>query len=355
MPISILPAIMSGGAGTRLWPLSTGERPKQFHALVGERSLIQETALRVRGPDRAIVFGAPLILCNAAHADLVEKHLAEAGIRPSAIVREPVGRNTAATAALAAALAKQISPGALVLLLPADHLIADGDAFRAAVERAAPAARERIVTFGIAPTRAETGYGYIKAGAALAPGVHAIESFREKPDAATAAEYLASGDYFWNAGMFLFDPDILLEEFEGAAEIRDSTLRALDESVRDGGRIDLPEHVFATVPSLPIDIAVMERTMRGAVAPCDIGWADIGSWNEIWRLSPHDEDGNAVSGDAVVLDAANNLVRSDGPRICLSGVRDLVVIAHGDSILIVPRERAQDVKRLCELAGNRTS
>jgi mannose-1-phosphate guanylyltransferase/mannose-6-phosphate isomerase len=351
MPIDILPAIMSGGAGTRLWPLSTSERPKQFHVLLGERSLIQETALRVRGAGRDIAFAEPMVLCSAQHAELVESHLAEVGIRPPAIVLEPVGRNTAATAVLAAALAKEISPGALVLLLPADHLVTDRAAFLRAVERAAPLARERIVTFGITPTRPETGYGYIKSGPALADGVHAIDSFREKPNAATAAEYLASGAYYWNSGIFLFDPEVLIDEFASAAEIRDTVLAALDASVRDDRTVKLPMRIFSTAPAAPLDIAVMEKTVRGAVAPCDIGWADVGSWNELWRLSARDENGNAIAGETLTLDATNNIVHSDGARVVLAGVHDLVVIASGDTILIVPRERAQDVKTLCELAS----
>jgi mannose-1-phosphate guanylyltransferase/mannose-6-phosphate isomerase len=350
MPIDILPAIMSGGAGTRLWPLSTTERPKQFHVLLGQRSLIQETALRVRDAGGDIAFVEPMVLCSAQHAELVESHLAEVGVRPPAIVLEPMGRNTAATAALAAALAREISPGALVLLLPADHLITDRAAFLGAVARAAPLARERIVTFGITPTRPETGYGYIKAGSVLADGVHAIDSFREKPDETTAEEYLTNGAYFWNSGIFLFDPEILIDEFASAPEIRDTTLAALDASVRDGRYVKLPKSLFSAVPAQPLDIAVMEKTARGAVAPCDIGWADVGSWNEIWRLSARDENGNALEGDVLTFDATDNIARSDGARIVLAGVHDLVVIASGDTILIVPREKAQDVKTLCERA-----
>ncbi|HYD87741.1 MAG TPA: sugar phosphate nucleotidyltransferase [Vitreimonas sp.] len=352
MTIRIIPAIMSGGAGTRLWPVSTEARPKQFHALSGgEASLFTETALRVKGAAGAVTFADPLILCNARHTALVRAHLAEAGVQPAALVLEPQPRNTAAVGAIAAALAQEIDADALVLLLPADHVIADAAGFRAVIERAAPFARERIVTFGITPDRPATGYGYIKRGERLGDGVFAIESFREKPNAETASAYLAGGGYSWNAGIFLFHPATLLAEFSASADVRDKALAALKAAERVGDEVRLDAAQFAQVPSQPLDIAVMEKTARAAVAPCEIGWADLGAWDEIWRVSPRDAGGNAVQGQAMALDASGNLLRGDGIKVCVAGVSDLVVIATPEAVVVIPRERAQDVKLLRELAA----
>lgn len=347
----ILPAIMSGGAGTRLWPVSTEAEPKQFHAFGGGDSLFTATARRVAGAAGALSFAPPLIAAGPSHLPLIQTHLAAAGAAASAIVLEPEPKNTAAVAAMAAILAREIEPGALVLLLPADHVIADRGAFLAAIERAAPVARERIVTFGITPDRPETGYGYIKSGAELAPGVFAIDSFREKPNQQTAAAFLAEGGYAWNAGMFLFDPDVMLEEFAAAPAIRDGALRALAQAKRRDGAIYPDAAAFAAIPSVPLDIAVMEKTRRAAVCPCAIGWADVGSWSEIWRLAEKDSAGNALHGAAAVLDGGNNLVRGDGVKVCVAGVSDLIVIATHDGVIVAPRARAQDVKALKELAA----
>ncbi len=344
----ILPAIMSGGAGTRLWPVSTDKAPKQFHSLGGPRSLFAATIERVSGETESLSFAAPLIAAGAGHLSLVRTHLN--GIEPTAIVLEPQGKNTAAVAVLAAALAREAAPGALVLLLPADHIITDRAAFLATIERAAPLARERIVTFGITPDRPETGYGYIKSGPELAPGVHAIDSFREKPDEQLASAFLAEGGYSWNAGMFLFDPDVMLEEFAHAADIRDGALKALAGASRGEGAIFPEAAAFATIPSVPLDIAIMEKTARGAVAPCSIGWADVGSWNEIWRLSDKDHAGNVAQGGGAVLDGDNNLVLGEGVKVCIAGVSDLIVIATREGVIVAPRARAQDVKALKALA-----
>lgn len=351
MTTRIIPAIMSGGAGTRLWPVSTEARPKQFHALSGgEHSLITETALRVKGEAGSVAFADPLILCSARHIEDVRAHLAAAGVKPAALVLEPAPRNTAAVGAIAAKLAQEIDPDAMVLLLPADHVITDPAAFRAVIERAAPFARDRIVTFGINPDRPATGYGYIKRGEELGDGVFAIESFREKPNLETASAYLAAGGYAWNAGIFMFHPATLLAEFNASAEVRDKALAALDAAERVGDEVRLDTALFEQVPSQPLDIAVMEKTSRAAVAPCEIGWADVGAWDEIWRISPRDAHGNALQGQAIALDAANNLLRGDGVKVCVAGVSNLVVIATPEAIIIVPRDRAQDVKLLRDLA-----
>lgn len=342
----IIPAIMSGGAGSRLWPASTEARPKQFHALSGARTMIAETVARVAGDVGALSFAAPIVLCNESHAELVRANVSA----PSAIVFEPAPRNTAAVGAIAAAVGAEIEAGALVLLLPADHIIADVAAFHAAIARAAPFARERIVTFGISPDRPATGYGYIKRGAQLTDGVFAIDGFREKPNAETARAYLATGDYSWNSGMFLFDPALMLREFEASADIRDAALASLRAARRDGVNIHLDADLFKTVRSEPLDIAVMEKTTHAAVAPCEIGWADVGAWDEIWRLAHKDDAGNATHGAVVALDAANNLLRGDGVKVCVAGVSDLIVVATPEAVIIVPKDRAQDVKTLRDLA-----
>lgn len=346
----IIPAIMSGGAGTRLWPASTEARPKQFHALNGPHSLFAETVTRVTGETPSFSFAPPIVLANTAHAALVREHLAQAGATASAIVLEPAPRNTAAVGAIAAAIATETDPDALVLLLPADHVIADRAAFLDAIAQAAPVAKDRIVTFGITPDRPETGYGYIKSGEELASGVFAIESFREKPNLQTAQSYLDAGGYAWNAGIFLFHPRVMLQEFEASADIRDRALEALAGATRADGEIRIGADAFARVPSQPLDIAVMEKTKRAAVAPCDIGWADIGSWSEIWRLAPKDADGNALQGAIVARDAHNTLLHADGVKLAVQGVSDLVIVATKDAVIVLPRESAQDVKELREAA-----
>jgi len=349
----IIPAIMSGGAGTRLWPLSTDARPKQFHSLVGDSTMFGATLSRVRGPVGAFTFAPPIVLGNLTHAALIAEELAAHAVSPAAIVLEPAPRNTAAVGAIAAQLAAEIDPHALVLLLPSDHLVGKPDAFREAIARAAPIARERIVTFGINPDRAATGYGYIKRGAELAQGVFEIQAFREKPAAEVAQTYLNEGDYSWNAGVFLFSPRVMLEEFAASAGIRDAALAALAGAARRGVEIRLDAEAFAAVPSQPLDIAVMEKTKHGAVAPCDIGWADLGAWDEIWRLAAKDEHGNVVQGKGAAHDGSNNLLRGEGVAVYAAGIQDLIIVATPHAVIVVPRERAQDVKALRELAGSK--
>ena len=313
--------------------------------------MFAETISRVRGDVGALSFAPPIVLSNAAHAGLVESELAANGVGPAVVVLEPMPRNTAAVGAIAAALAEEIDRQALVLLMPADHIVTKPDAFHAAIERAAPIARERIVTFGITPDRPATGYGYIKRGPQLAEGVFAIDTFREKPSAVVAQSYLKEGGYSWNAGIFLFNPRIMLEEFAASADIRDAALASLETAERRGAEIHISAEAFARVPSQPLDIAVMEKTKRAAVVPCDIGWADIGSWDEMWRLSEQDEKGNAYHGESVVIDGSNNLLRSEGVAIYAAGVHDLIVVATPDAVIILPRQRAQEVKALREKAS----
>jgi mannose-1-phosphate guanylyltransferase/mannose-6-phosphate isomerase len=345
--IKIIPVIMSGGSGTRLWPLSTAARPKQFHYLGAERTMIEATVMRFSGAHRGVLFLPPVIIASAAHSDLVSEAMASVGVVPSAVILEPKGRNTAATAALAALIAQDIDPAAHVLLAPADHLVANAAAFVETIRAACAVLPERIVTFGISPAGPETGFGYIQQGEQLADGVYAVTTFKEKPDLEVARQYLAEGGYSWNSGVFLFSPQTMLDEFSiAAADIRDGARLSLARADRTGQRVLLDADTFAAVRSEAVDRAVMEHTARAAVAPCDIGWADVGSWAEVWRLSSKDGKGNALIGSVIVEDAANNLVRTDGVHISIIGLSDLIIIANGDKILIAPRDRAQDVKKI---------
>jgi mannose-1-phosphate guanylyltransferase/mannose-6-phosphate isomerase len=350
--LKIIPVIMSGGSGTRLWPLSTAKRPKQFHYLGAERTMIEETVMRFSGAHRGVKFLPPVIIASAAHGDLVAEAMRTIGVNPSAVILEPQGRNTAATAALAALIAKEIDLEAHVLLAPADHLVANAPAFVETIRAACAVLPDRIVTFGITPAGPETGYGYIQQGESLAEGVHIVTTFKEKPELQVAMKYLDEGGYSWNSGVFLFSPDTLLEEFSiAASDIREGARAALERAERIEQRILLHAETFAAVRSEAVDRAVMEHTARAAVAPCDIGWADVGSWAEVWRLSEKDGKGNAVKGSVILEDAANNLVRTDGVHISVVGLSDLIVIANGDCILIAPRDRAQDVKKVIPGGG----
>jgi len=346
--MKIIPVVMSGGSGTRLWPVSTTLQPKQFHNLGAQRTMIEETALRLRGAYDGLIFLDPVIIAGVSHRDLVLELLGRSGVNLSALVLEPECRNTAATAALAAIVAQEIDPEAHVLLMPADHLVADRQSLVEAVRAASAVVADSIVTFGIKPTAPETGYGYILQGETLSEGVHRVAAFKEKPALEVAEQYVRDGGYSWNSGMFFFAPEILLEEFSIAgADIRDDAHEAFKRARRENTvEIHLDPDTFARVRNEAVDRAVMEKTARAAVAPCDIGWADVGSWAELWRLSSKDEQGNAVTGSSTLLDAENNLIRGDGIHISAIGVSDLIIVASGNSVLIMPRSRAQDVKKV---------
>lgn len=346
--MKILPAIMSGGAGTRLWPMSTPAMPKQFHALAGKDTMIQATATRFRNAPPPLSFLDPVVIASAAHRDVIHGQLADVGVTPSRVVLEPVGRNTAATALLAATVGKEIAPDALVLLLPADHRITNALRFMDAIARAAETARERIVTFGIRPSGPETGYGYIQRGAPLADGVFAIARFKEKPPREVAESLWSDGAHDWNAGIFLFAPHVVIEEFAHAPDIRDAVVTAVAAAHAADRTMTLPLDQFQAVPAQPFDIAVMEKTARSAVVPCDIGWADVGSWSELWRLGDKDADENLTSGPVALRDSAGCLVMAHGVPVAVSGLHDIVVVATPDGVLVLPRERVQDVKSLLE-------
>ena len=342
----LVPVLLSGGVGSRLWPISREAYPKQFLPLAGELSMLQETLARTEGLDA----GAPLVVCNDEHRFLVAEQLRQLAVVPGAIILEREGRNTAPAVALAALQALAADSDATLLVLPADHIIRDRDAFAAAVSAAGPlAAAGHLVTFGVVPTSPETGYGYLLRGEALADGGARLERFVEKPDRATAAAYLASGDYLWNAGMFLFRADSYLEELERQVPAMAAACRAAMASV--SGDLDFlrpdPE-ALAACPSDSIDYAVMEGTERGAVVPLDCGWSDVGAWSTLWDVSEHDGDGNVVKGDVIVEDTRGSYLRAESRLLAAAGVDDLVVVETADAVLVAGREQVQDVKRIVD-------
>jgi mannose-1-phosphate guanylyltransferase/mannose-6-phosphate isomerase len=307
--------------------------------------MMQDTADRVRAEE----FLPPLIIGNHRHGAQVAEQLQAIGVQASDVILEPFGRNTASVGVIAAAWAERHAPGALVLLMPADHVIADGEGFRAAVAYASKAAAENIVTFGIEPAGPETGYGYIQSGEPLYDGVFAVWQFVEKPDRALAEAYLADGGYSWNAGIFLYDPALFLAEArQHCPEVVRVSLAALDAAKTiDGGKLLDPD-TFATCPSEAIDTAVMEKTARAAVMPLSVGWADIGSWSELWRHGAEHGEANHTRGETLAIDTAGSLLWSDGPSISVIGMRDVLVVATKDHVMVLPKDRAQDVKKIVE-------
>jgi mannose-1-phosphate guanylyltransferase/mannose-6-phosphate isomerase len=345
MTESIHPVILSGGSGTRLWPLSRAALPKQLLALNGARTMIQDTVLRAAVPNAE----PPILMCSEAHRFLVAEQMQAIGVSPKAIVLEPIGRNTAPAAAIGALLIARDDPGGIVMLLPSDHVVVDEPSFRTAVADAVAAARQgRIVMFGMKPAAPETGYGYIQRG----PGVERVNSvkrFAEKPDRATAESYIASGDYFWNSGMFVYRADVLLEELRkhepGLVEACEAALAA---AARDPDFIRLHAPTFEKVKSISIDYAVMEKTNRAAVVPCDMGWSDVGAWSALWSLQKRDANGNVIQGDVLTHDTRDSFVRNDKGLTALVGVKDLVVVVTEDAVLVADKHRAQDVKAIVD-------
>jgi mannose-1-phosphate guanylyltransferase/mannose-6-phosphate isomerase len=343
----LTPVILSGGSGTRLWPLSRELYPKQLLPLVGERTMLQETALRLNGLSAA----APIIVCNEAHRFLVAEQMRQLDVRPQAIVLEPTGRNTAPAIALAALKA---APDALLLVLPADHVIRDVAAFQAAVTRAIPAAQGgKLVTFGIVPDAPETGYGYILArdGRSGADSIdpRPIERFIEKPDRATAEGFLKAGGYFWNSGMFLFRADRYLAELQQhAPDIAAAARASLEAAKPDLDFVRIDRAAFEACRSDSIDYAVMEKTRDAVVVPLDAGWNDVGSWSALHAALPCDADGNVAKGDVIVEDSAGCYLYAESRLVSAVGLKDHVVVETKDAVLVAPKNRVQDVKRLVE-------
>ena len=342
----VTPVILSGGSGTRLWPVSRERFPKQFWPLVSDRPMIEETARRAIGPG----FAAPMVVCNAEHRFLAAEQLSRAG--GGHVVLEPVGRNSAPAITAAALLAVAADADALLWMMAADAAITDIPALHALLAQAVVAAKAgRIVTFGMRPHLAETGYGYIEVGAPLAdaPGVHAVARFVEKPDAATAARLVASGTHLWNSGMFVMRADVLLDEMGlYAPDVLSAVRAAVSGRTQDLDFIRLEPAAFAACPSISLDYAVAERTVRAAVVPADLGWSDVGSWHALWELGAKDCSGNVAVGDVMLEGADGCYVRSDGVLTAVVGLTDAAVVVTADAVMVAPRDRAQDVKRIVD-------
>ena len=346
--MSLYPVILSGGSGTRLWPLSRAALPKQLLPLASEKTLLQETVLRLSGLMDA---GAPLIVCNNDHRFLIAEQMRDIEVTPLAIFLEPVGRNTAPAAAIAALHLLKQDADAVMLLLPADHLIRDVPAFHTAIGEGMKAvASSHLVTFGIVPDAPETGYGYIQQGAALdACGAHNVARFVEKPRREDAEQFLASGDYFWNSSMFLFSCKQFLDEL---GEFRPDILAACEQALARGQHdLDfcrLDKGAFAACPSDSIDYALMEHTRHAAVVPTDIGWNDIGAWSALWEVGEKDTAGNVTRGDVFLESVSNSLIRAESRMVAAIGVSNLLIVETPDALLVADKSRAQEVKKVVD-------
>ncbi|SCW54228.1 mannose-1-phosphate guanylyltransferase / mannose-6-phosphate isomerase [Sphingobium faniae] len=346
----IYPVILSGGAGTRLWPLSRPDTPKQFLTLLGPGTMMQETVARATG--RA-GFAPPLVVSGERHVTLVAQQIREAGSEPAAIFLEPEGRNTAGAIALAAYWLAERDAEALMLVMPSDHAIADVESFHRAIAAARPAALGgRLVTFGIRPTHAETGYGYIEVGDALAgmAGVHHVAAFVEKPPLETARTLIGTGRHCWNGGIFLFSARAYAQELERLApEVADACRAAMRAARDDGDYIRPDAAAFAACPGISIDYAIMEKTDRAAVVPVDMGWSDVGSWQALWALKDRNGQDSICEGAAIDMDGHGNLIIvDDGPPVGAMGMRDCVIISTAAGILVMPRERSADIRALAD-------
>ncbi|HCQ7773684.1 TPA: mannose-1-phosphate guanyltransferase [Enterobacter ludwigii] len=348
----IFPVIMAGGTGSRLWPLSRVLYPKQFLRLKGDLTMLQTTVNRLHD----LACNDPIIICNEQHRFIVAEQLRQLNKRTENIILEPAGRNTAPAIALAALAAKRSSPDCdpLMLVLAADHVIQQEDAFHNAVRGAIPYAKSgKLVTFGIVPDMPETGYGYIRRGEALLGAdeikAFAVRTFVEKPDIETANDYVSSGEYYWNSGMFLFRAGRYLEELE---KYRPDILSACEKAMAvvdpDLDFIRVDEEAFLACPEESIDYAVMERTADAVVVPMDAGWSDVGSWSSLWDVSDKTREGNVCSGDVIALNSGNNLILSDTSLIATVGVHNLVIVQTKDAVLIADRNAVQDVKKVVE-------
>lgn len=343
----MIPVILSGGSGSRLWPQSRREYPKQFLPLADpDSTMIQQTALRLRGLDAH----APIVVSNEHHRFIVAEQLQQVDAKPEAILLEPFGRNTAPAVTLAALRAARNHDDPLLLVLPADHVITDTGAFHRAVQKGAEAARQgHLVTFGIVPARPETGYGYIRRGNGISglEDTFAVARFVEKPDQEKAEAFIADGGYYWNSGMFIFTAARYLEEIQRLnPEIYRHCQEALAGADQDRDFTWLNRDAFAACPDDSIDYAVMEKTASAAVVPLDAGWSDVGSWQSLWEIEGKDSQGNVSRGEVLAIDSRNCLMAGEKRLIAAVGVEDLVIIDSDDAVLVAPRSRAQDVKKL---------
>lgn len=343
----IIPVILSGGSGSRLWPLSRATYPKQFLPLASDNSMLQDTVLRLQDLANA---AAPMVVCNEDHRFMVAEQLRALAITPTAVILEPIGRNTAPATAVAALQALTTDADAILLILPADHLIQDAATFRTAVAKMQSYAEDgQLITFGIEAQTAETGYGYIQAGPALADGVFQVARFVEKPDLNTAEDYLATGGYYWNSGMFMFRADAYLAELERLNPTMLSSCRqALSQANRDLDFLRLDTDAFANCPSDSIDYAVMEKTSRAIVTPLSVGWNDVGAWSALWEVGEQDETGNVTFGDVMLHDSRNSYLHAQHRLVACVGVEDVVVVETSDAVLVAHRDRVQDVKTIVD-------
>ncbi len=344
---SILPVIMAGGSGTRLWPLSRELHPKQFLTLPGQQqSMLQTTVARLKG----LTDSNPLVISNEAHRFIAAEQLRQLGKLKGNILLEPVGRNTAPAIALAALTATGDGADPVLLVLAADHIINDVAAFQAAVKKALPLAEAgKLVTFGIVPTAPETGYGYIRRGEQLAEGAYAVAAFVEKPDIATAEKYLASGEYDWNSGMFLFRASAYLKELQAhRPDILGACQQALAAPQNDLDFVRVDAAAFEASPSDSIDYAVMEKTAQAAVVPMAAGWSDVGAFSSLWEISAKDANGNAFNGDVFSFDTENTFVDAENALVATVGLKDTIVVQTKDAVLVAARDRVQDVKKIVE-------
>ena len=340
------PVILSGGSGSRLWPLSRSLYPKQLLPLSSERTMIQETVLRVRKGR----FADPLIICNEAHRFIVAEQMQEIGVTPLRLMLEPVGRNTAPAIAAAALVLDAVDPDAIMAVFPSDHVITDAAGFLAAMDKAGIAANAgHLVTFGMKPAAPETGYGYIQQGGPLTTGAFAVERFIEKPDFERASAMVAQPGYLWNSGMFVFKASVFLDEMRRLCpDIVAAVGKALEAAKIDSDFLRLDAEAFALSPSASIDYAVMEHTARAAVVPSDFGWSDVGSWSALWEITGKDKEGNVAAGDVITVDCKNSYLRGDGVLVAGVGLRDIVVVATEDAVLVADRSHVQEVKKIVE-------
>jgi len=345
--MQIVPVILSGGSGTRLWPLSRKQYPKQYLALASDNTMLQETILRLKGLDD---LADPIIVCNADHRFLVAEQCQQIGIKNPTILLEPVGRNTAPAIAAAALQSLKDSDGSMLLVLSADHVIQDVDAFHEAINIAIQQAQSgKLTTFGIVPTNANTGYGYIKSSKENSNGAHKVEEFVEKPDLKTAQTYLEQGNYLWNSGMFMFKADVLIEELTThSSDIVNSVNNAINNATQDLDFIRLDKQAFESSPSDSIDYALMEKSDNVVVVPLDAQWNDIGAWPALYDICNKDANGNVIKGDVIIQDTTNTYINADHHMVVAIGVDNLIMIDTPDATFIATQDKAQEIKGIVE-------
>ena len=344
--MTITPVILSGGSGTRLWPLSWGNHPKQFLPLVSNKTMIQETLLRLNG----LNLSAPIVSCNEAHRFLVAEQIGEVCSKKPHILLEPVAKNTAPAIAAACCAAMKNDRDAVVIILPSDHVISDVPAFQKAVMTAAEQARKGfLVTFGIVPTFAATGYGYVKTAGEEADGAYTLEKFVEKPCFEKAQEYLASGEYSWNSGMFVFKASVFLEELKMfAPEMYNLSAASFANALVESDFVRLDKASFEKIKGDSIDYAVMEKTKKGKVVKLNAGWNDVGSWTALWDIQQKDKNGNVSKGDVISLDTTDSYIHAGKRTVAVIGLDNIVIVDSDDAVLIAAKGKIQDVKKIAE-------